>query len=47
MPEPRAGPVRHILLVEDNELNREIACCLLDDAGYEVDTAETARWPWG
>ena len=37
------GPVRHILLVEDNELNREIACCLLDDAGYEVDTAENGE----
>lgn len=37
------GPVHHILLVEDNELNREIACCLLDDAGYEVDTAENGE----
>ncbi len=39
-PRRKHGPVRHILLVEDNELNREIACCLLDDAGYTVDTAE-------
>ena len=38
-----AAEVRHILLVEDNELNREIACCLLDDAGYEVDTAENGE----
>lgn len=37
------GPVHHILLVEDNELNREIACCLLDDAGYTVDTAENGK----
>lgn len=37
------GPVHNILLVEDNELNREIACCLLDDAGYEVDTAENGE----
>ena len=29
--------------VEDNELNREIACCLLDDAGYAVDTAENGE----
>ena len=34
---------RRVLLVEDNELNREIACCLLDDAGYEVDTAENGE----
>lgn len=27
---------RHILLVEDNELNREIARCLLEDAGMTV-----------
>ena len=37
------GPVHRILLVEDNELNREIACCLLDDAGYAVDTAENGQ----
>lgn len=37
------GPVHRILLVEDNELNREIACCLLDDAGYAVDTAENGE----
>lgn len=37
------GPVHRILLVEDNELNREIACCLLDDAGYAVDTAGKRR----
>lgn len=37
------GAVRNILLVEDNELNREIAVCLLEDAGYQVDTAENGR----
>ncbi len=31
---------KHILLVEDNELNREIAIFLLEDAGMIVDTAE-------
>lgn len=30
---------KRILLVEDNELNREIASMLLMDAGYEVDEA--------
>ena len=34
---------KRILVVEDNELNREIACCLLDDAGYAVDTAENGE----
>ena len=31
---------KHILLVEDNELNREIAESILNDYGLEVDTAE-------
>ena len=31
---------RRILLVEDNELNREIAATILKDMGIEVDTAE-------
>ena len=31
---------RHILLVEDNELNREIAVEILNAYGFEVDTAE-------
>ena len=31
---------RHILLVEDNELNREIAVALLSEYGFQVDTAE-------
>ena len=35
--------VRHVLLVEDNPLNREIAVCLLEDAGYTVETAENGR----
>ena len=35
----RSGAVR-VLLVEDNELNREIAQELLEDIGYTVETAE-------
>ena len=31
---------KHILLVEDNELNREIAESILNDYGLDVDTAE-------
>ncbi len=31
---------RHILLVEDNELNREIAQEILREYGFRVDTAE-------
>ena len=31
---------RHILLVEDNELNREIAITILHEYGFLVDTAE-------
>ncbi len=31
---------KRILLVEDNDLNREIACTILEDAGIIVDTAE-------
>ena len=30
---------KRILLVEDNELNREIAQTLLEDAGFKIDTA--------
>ena len=31
---------RHVLLVEDNELNREIAAAILEEAGITVDTEE-------
>ena len=31
---------RRILLVEDNELNSEIAVALLSEYGFQVDTAE-------
>jgi signal transduction histidine kinase/CheY-like chemotaxis protein len=38
-------PVRgaHVLLVEDNELNREVAIGLLEDAHLSLDTAENGR----
>ena len=42
-PEPAAAQDfagRRVLLVEDNELNREIACCILEDSGLAVETAE-------
>ena len=42
-PEDAAAPSfagRKILLVEDNEINQEIAQIILEDAGFEVDVAE-------
>ena len=41
---PEAGKAdysgRKILLVEDNEMNREIACEILEEYGFVIDTAE-------
>ncbi len=34
---------KRILLVEDNELNMEIACELLQDAGFSVETAQNGQ----
>ena len=34
---------RRLLLAEDNELNREIACSILGDAGLSVETAENGE----
>lgn len=34
---------KRILLAEDNELNMEIALTILEDAGFEVDTAENGK----
>ncbi|MBC9208617.1 response regulator [Roseomonas aerophila] len=44
-PPPPASPLmgRHLLLVEDNEINRELATEILTDAGLVVDTAENGR----
>lgn len=40
---PAALHGQRVLLVEDNEINREIACELLGDAGLVVDHAENGR----
>ena len=42
---PEYGKMRHghILLVEDNELNYEIAVAILTDAGYSVERAENGQ----
>lgn len=37
---PQALAGRHVLLVEDNPINQEIALALLTDAGLQVDCAE-------
>ena len=34
---------KKVLLVEDNEMNRQIACDILDDNGFEVFTAENGK----
>ena len=34
---------KHLLLAEDNELNREIACEILDEYGFVIDTAENGQ----
>lgn len=42
-PEKRDYTGRRLLLAEDNEINREIACTILTDAGFAVDTAENGQ----
>ena len=42
-PEKRDYTGRRLLLAEDNEINREIACAILTDAGFAVDTAENGQ----
>jgi CheY-like chemotaxis protein len=34
---------RRVLVVEDSELNRDVAVALLEEAGLKVDTAENGR----
>ena len=41
--EPVSLEGRRVLVVEDNEINREIACALLEDLGLEVDEAENGQ----
>ncbi|MDE5879605.1 MAG: response regulator, partial [Desulfovibrio sp.] len=40
---PRVGRPAHLLLAEDNAMNREIAVEFLTDAGYTVDVAVNGR----
>lgn len=42
-PVKRLPPDQRLLLVEDNELNREIAVELIGEAGIRVDTAENGK----
>ncbi|MBQ4004501.1 MAG: response regulator, partial [Firmicutes bacterium] len=42
-PKKRDYTGRRLLLAEDNEINREIACAILTDAGFAVDTAENGQ----
>ena len=37
---------KKILLVEDNEMNREIACEILEEVGFVMDTAEDGTVVW-
>jgi signal transduction histidine kinase/DNA-binding response OmpR family regulator len=37
-PEPANYSGKHVLLAEDNELNREIAVAILEETGMEIDT---------
>ena len=37
---------KRILVVEDNELNMEIAEYILKEAGASVEKAETGKWHW-
>ena len=43
VPDAPHTPVQRILLVEDNEINREIESELLEEAGFLIDTAENGR----
>ena len=38
-------PIRgaHLLLVEDNEINQQVACEILEEAGLKVDVAENGQ----
>ena len=43
MPQEQDFTGKRLLLVEDNELNREIACELLSCYGFELETAENGQ----
>jgi CheY-like chemotaxis protein len=40
---PSSAPALRILLAEDNEINREIACALLERLGLQADVAEDGQ----
>ena len=44
--ERRAGPPRHILVVDDEPLIRQLYAEVLTDAGYQVDGAEDGADAW-
>ena len=39
----QAAITGRVLLVEDNELNQEIAAAILEESGFRVETAENGR----
>lgn len=41
---PSGAPALRILLAEDNEINREIACALLERLGLQADVAEDGQF---
>ena len=41
--EPKDFAGKRLLLVEDNELNREIACMILCKYGFDIETAENGQ----
>lgn len=43
VPETAAFSGQHLLLAEDNEMNREIAFEILSSVGFSIDTAENGR----
>ena len=43
IPAPARHHTGHLLLVEDNELNREIAQAILEEAGFTLDMAENGK----
>ncbi|HEV2693035.1 MAG TPA: response regulator [Verrucomicrobiae bacterium] len=42
-----SSPVRHILVVDDEQFLRKLFFDLLSDAGHQVDTAEDGAVAWG
>jgi signal transduction histidine kinase/CheY-like chemotaxis protein len=38
-----AGPLRHVLVVDDHPVNRQVAMLMLDAAGFRVETADNGE----